>query len=82
MQQILGATSKIIVDTKGGNQLLYLPIDKLMQMAQSRDAQVSQVPIEPAPQSSSASGVSGSSPVPDNIPRRDSLRSRDREGGR
>jgi len=84
MQQILGATSKVIVDTKGGNQLLYLPIDKLMQMAQSRDSQLSSpsVSIEPSPQGSSAGSVSSPSSVPDSVTRRDSLRSRDREGGR
>jgi membrane protease subunit HflK len=82
MQQILGATSKVIVDTKGGNNLLYLPIDKLMQMGQSREGQVSApVSIEPAPQSSSASSVSSPS-TQDSVTRRDSLRSRDREGGR
>ncbi|HEX4858860.1 MAG TPA: FtsH protease activity modulator HflK [Usitatibacteraceae bacterium] len=30
MQQILQGTSKVIVDQKGGNNLLYLPLDKLM----------------------------------------------------
>src|SRR4051812_6525908 len=79
MQQILGATSKVIVDTKGGQNLLYLPIDKLMQMARSQDSQLpAPVTVEPSPQPSS----SGSSSVQDSVPRRDSLRSRDREGGR
>jgi membrane protease subunit HflK len=32
MQQILSNTSKVIVDQKGGQNLLYLPLDKLMQM--------------------------------------------------
>ena len=31
MQQVLTNTSKIMVDQKGGNNLLYLPLDKLMQ---------------------------------------------------
>jgi len=31
MQQILQSTSKIVVDQKGGNSLLYLPLDKLIQ---------------------------------------------------
>jgi membrane protease subunit HflK len=31
MQQVLSSTSKIIVDTKGSGNLLYLPLDKLMQ---------------------------------------------------
>jgi membrane protease subunit HflK len=85
MQQILGATSKVIIDTKSGNNLLYLPIDKLMQMAASRDAQVSAAPasIEPSPQAGSSAGSSStSSGVQDSVSRRDSLRTRDREAGR
>src|SRR5258706_5145065 len=33
MQQVLSATSKVIVDQKGGQNLLYLPLDRIMQMA-------------------------------------------------
>jgi membrane protease subunit HflK len=33
MQQVLSNTSKIMVDQKGGNNLLYLPLDKLIQMS-------------------------------------------------
>ena len=33
MQQIISNTSKVLVDQKGGNNLLYLPLDKLMQMS-------------------------------------------------
>ncbi len=33
MQQILSNTSKVLVDQKGGNNLIYLPLDKLMQMS-------------------------------------------------
>jgi modulator of FtsH protease HflK len=79
MQQILSATTKVIVDQKGGQNLLYLPIDRIMQMAN----QNSQAAIE-APRVSTAPEVS-SPPlaVPDPTQsRRDSLRSRDREAGR
>jgi membrane protease subunit HflK len=31
VQQILSGTSKVLIDNKGGNNLLYLPIDKLVQ---------------------------------------------------
>ena len=34
MQQVLQSTSKVVVDQKGGNSLLYLPLDKLMQATQ------------------------------------------------
>lgn len=33
MQQILGNTSKVVIDQKSGNNLLYLPLDKLMQLS-------------------------------------------------
>jgi membrane protease subunit HflK len=35
MQQIMTNTSKVLVDQKAGNNLLYLPLDKLMQMTGS-----------------------------------------------
>jgi membrane protease subunit HflK len=31
MQQILSSTTKVLVDQKNGNSLLYLPFDKLIQ---------------------------------------------------
>ena len=33
MQQMLASTSKVMIDYKGGGNLLYLPLDKLMQSA-------------------------------------------------
>ena len=83
MQQILGSTSKVIIDTRGANPLLYLPIDKLMQMSQARDSQSLSPPaaMEPSTPSTSSSAPS-SSGLPDSVTRRDALRSRDREGGR
>jgi membrane protease subunit HflK len=78
MQQVLGATSKVIVDQKGGQNLLYLPLDRIMQMATQNNPQAVTVesprlaPPDPTPPV-----------VQDSIPtRRDSLRSRDREAGR
>jgi membrane protease subunit HflK len=38
MQSVLGSTSKVLVDQKGGNSLLYLPLDKLI--AQSGNATI------------------------------------------
>jgi modulator of FtsH protease HflK len=35
MQQIYSSTTKILVDSKQGNNLLYLPLDKIMQMGSS-----------------------------------------------
>lgn len=33
MQQVYSSTSKVMVDAKGQGNLLYLPLDKLMQAA-------------------------------------------------
>tara|TARA_R110002073_G_scaffold328396_2_gene509614 strand:+ start:1461 stop:2642 length:1182 start_codon:yes stop_codon:yes gene_type:complete len=35
MQQVLSSTSKIVIDQKNGNNLLYLPLDQLIQMSGS-----------------------------------------------
>lgn len=68
MQQVLGNSSKIIVDQKGGGNLLYLPLDKLMQQS-AGDAGLKpaqpEVPVSPVPEASTRS--------------RDAFRSRDRE---
>jgi modulator of FtsH protease HflK len=32
MQQIYASTTKVLIDSKQGSNLLYLPLDKLMQM--------------------------------------------------
>jgi modulator of FtsH protease HflK len=50
MQQILSSTNKIILDYKGAGNLLYLPLEKLMQQggaATPSESQASQRPSEP-----------------------------------
>jgi membrane protease subunit HflK len=76
MQQVLGATSKVIVDQKNGQNLLYLPLDRVMQLSAQAAA-----PVEAAPRPATEAVVppAAADPV---AARRDSLRSRDREGGR
>lgn len=37
MESVLGSTSKVLVDVEGGNNLMYLPLDKLMQQRPSSD---------------------------------------------
>jgi len=51
MQQILSSTSKVLVDQKGGSNLLYLPLDKLIQSASPGAAPLpdSQPVIKPNP---------------------------------
>jgi membrane protease subunit HflK len=79
MQHILSSTSKIVVDTKGsgGQSLLYLPLDKLMQQSSSdgaaAPATASDTTTVRPPQETSTQAVQ------DATSRRDALRSRDRE---
>ncbi|MCG7534437.1 FtsH protease activity modulator HflK [Pseudoalteromonas sp. OOF1S-7] len=35
MEQVLGNSSKVLVDVKGGNNMMYLPLDKIMQQTKS-----------------------------------------------
>ncbi|UJP04390.1 MAG: FtsH protease activity modulator HflK [Nitrosomonas sp.] len=68
MQQVLSNTSKIMVDQKNGNNLLYLPLDKLINMSGS--SPTSTVTVQPVIQET----------MPDSSMRaRESFRSRDRE---
>jgi modulator of FtsH protease HflK len=39
IQQVMQNTSKVLVDQKGGQNLLYLPLDKIMQMTNSQPQQ-------------------------------------------
>ncbi|HEX4764626.1 MAG TPA: FtsH protease activity modulator HflK [Usitatibacter sp.] len=77
MQQILSSTSKVIVDQKGGQNLLYLPLDKLIQQSAAQAAPATTVEIPRASQPEAAPSVTDST-----TSRREGMRSRDREGGR
>lgn len=50
MQQIMNNSSKVLVDQKGGNSLLYLPLDKLAQMASANAPVPAQPSATPAPE--------------------------------
>jgi membrane protease subunit HflK len=68
MQQIMTNSSKVLVDQKGsGNNLLYLPLDKLMQMTTAAPPEPPKVPDAPTVQEPTTSRS------------RDAFRSRDRE---
>jgi membrane protease subunit HflK len=68
MQQIMSNTSKVLLDQKGGNSLIYLPLDKIMQMSGTGPGDAVSRPAEgaPAPDASTARS-------------REAFRSRDRE---
>ena len=72
MQQVMANSSKIMIDVKQGSPLMYLPLDKIMQLS-GGDAPVQAVPMPSAPATPAGSGI------PD--PRsRDASRSRERDG--
>jgi membrane protease subunit HflK len=80
MQQILGNTSKVVVDGKGGQNLIYLPLQELMKLSSQSAPASSPQPSEMSPR---ATPDVTSPPLPDAASaRRDGLRNRDREGGR
>ena len=37
IQSVLSSSTKIMVDVEGGNNLLYLPLDKIMEQNKKRD---------------------------------------------
>jgi membrane protease subunit HflK len=69
MQTVMTNTSKVVVDQKGGNSLLYLPLDKLQQIVNPPYAGPADVPALPA----------ATVPPPMESRSRDAFRSRDRE---
>ena len=56
MQQVLASTSKVMMDYRGSGNLLYLPLDKLMQGAGPGEGTAAPRPAapEPAPEASGA----------------------------
>ncbi|MBZ4201013.1 MAG: FtsH protease activity modulator HflK [Methylotenera sp.] len=73
-EQILSSVSKVVVDQKGGNSMLYLPLDKLMNTTQDAAVQKSQSLQSLNPQAPVAA-----EPAPTTDRTRDAFRSRDRE---
>jgi membrane protease subunit HflK len=75
MQQIYSNTTKVLVDTKQGSNLLYLPLDKIIQQT----GQASVVgPASAADASSNAAGSTSPNAAAADIRARDG-RSRDRD---
>lgn len=62
MQQVYANTSKIMVDAKGGGNLLYLPLDKLMQAATVPAAAAAAETAAPASVAGSGMAYSGAVP--------------------
>jgi membrane protease subunit HflK len=89
MQQVFTNTSKVLIDAKGQGNLLYLPLDKLMQATGAVAASTAATAPGTAGPDPSIAG-SRSSIIPNEVPpqveknldarSRDTLRSREREG--
>ena len=80
MQHIYGNVTKVLVDSRQGSNLLYLPLDKIMQMATPGMADPAAPAISSAGAASSPSSAPSGVPVPGTDGRaRDGLRSRDRD---
>ena len=74
MQQIFSNTSKVLVDSRANSNLLYLPLDRLLQQGGGQGGAAG------APASPAEPRVDAPPAAPS--PARDGLRSRDRESGR
>ena len=74
MQQIYANVTKVLIDTRQQSNLLYLPLDKIMQQV-SQGASASAGAAAATTPASAAAGASGA-----DARSRDDLRSRDREG--
>lgn len=55
MEAMLGQTSKVMLDTKSGNSLMYLPLDKLIQNRATSGSEQSSDASSNSSQSSSRS---------------------------
>ena len=76
MQSVLGNSSKVLVDQKAGGNLLYLPLDKLMQ--QGAAAAPRPTPQRPAARRTAAPGARAGGRRPSPPRAREGLRSRER----
>jgi len=74
MQQVYSNVTKVMVDSKAGSNLLYLPLDKLLQQGAAPAAAVVPGPV-PTPASIDPTGTQSV-----DIRSRDGARARDREG--
>jgi membrane protease subunit HflK len=75
MQQVLANSSKVVVDQKSGGNLLYLPLDKLMQMSGAANT-----PVDAGAKQAAPEAVLPTPAPTEPSPRsRDAFRSRERE---
>jgi membrane protease subunit HflK len=76
MQQIYSNTTKVLVDTKQGSNLLYLPLDKIIQQSSQANGAAPAAPADAAHNTANTT----TNPAPAADARARDGRSRDRDG--
>ena len=79
MQKIFSSTTKVMVDAKGGNNLIYLPLDKLIAQTAAPVAGAAVAPSAASPSSLPSDSVALETQLQQDSRTRDSRSSRDRE---
>jgi membrane protease subunit HflK len=79
MQQIFANTTKVMIDAKGGNNLLYLPLDKLIAQTAATEAAKQSAPAAAVPPAAAEPIPPADASRQNNARSRDSRDSRDRE---
>jgi membrane protease subunit HflK len=80
MQQVYSNVSKVMVDSRSGSNLLYLPLDKLMQQGTGAGTGSSQVVPQAAPAAALPTDTGAAGAAGADARSRDGGRSRDRDG--
>jgi membrane protease subunit HflK len=76
MQQIYGNVTKVLVDSRQGSQLLYLPLDKILQLGVGNAQSDSNAAISTAP---SSQGVPLGTTLSSDARGREAARTRERD---
>jgi len=76
-QQVYSNVTKVLVDSKQGSNLLYLPLDKILQQVSGPSAATA--PAAPAVDAAAGANTSGAVSLPADARSRDNQRSRDRD---
>lgn len=79
MQQIYGNVTKVLVDSRQGSNLLYLPLDKIMQMTGQATTPDTTGVVTSTPVLPGAASVPAASAATNDARSRDAARTRDRE---
>jgi membrane protease subunit HflK len=80
MREVYGNVTKVLLESRQGSNLLYLPLDKIMQqVSQAGAAQAPAAPADTSPGAGSIPSSSSSTASPSDARSRDNSRSRERE---